>query len=130
MQYSAQSVANPILSGVIFSAPGQEVVDEEENIFELTNPEVTISMEFVDYNKQEAQALGYAPKLMIATGMGFGIDPIVYDLESDNSTFTFAMNEKTWGIAGMLIKENIAPCEVNKLPKGLYIVNGKKVVVK
>lgn len=39
-------------------------------------------------------------------------------------------NVSVYNIAGMLVKEDIAPSEVNKLPKGLYIVNGKKVVVK
>lgn len=117
----AQSVANPILSGVIFSAPGQEVVDEEENIFELTNPEVTISMEFVDYNKQEAQALGYAPKLMIATGMGFGIDPNVYDLQSDDSTFSFTMDEEKWGTPYMgMLNAVLTVCFMNA-SEDLYI---------
>lgn len=39
-------------------------------------------------------------------------------------------NATVYDIAGTLIKENVSLSEVNQLPKGLYIVNGKKVVVK
>lgn len=87
----------PFISGVTFSAPGQEKVDPEEDIYELPTPEVTISMEFDGWNDEEATKLGYAPKLMVATGMGFGVEPMFYDLESKTSTFTFTMNEETWG---------------------------------
>ena len=88
---------NAFITGVTFSTPGQEVIDEEENIYELPTPEVAISMEFKDFKATEMRDLGYEPKLMVATGMGFGVEPMFYDLESKTSTFTFTMNEETWG---------------------------------
>lgn len=87
------------ISGVTFSAPGQEVIDEEENIYELPTPEVTITMEFKDFNATEMSNLGYEPKLMVATGMGFGVDPALYELDATDSpsVFKVTMDEEKWG---------------------------------
>lgn len=35
-----------------------------------------------------------------------------------------------YNVQGMLIKENVAPAEINNLPAGFYIVDGKKIVVR
>lgn len=90
----------PFISGVTFSVTDPdavEFVDEEENIFELNTPIVTLSMTFNGWDEEVATNLGYAPKLMVATGMGFGVEPKMYDLTSATSTFTFTMNEEKWG---------------------------------
>lgn len=92
----------PFISGVTFSVTDPDAVvdiDDEENIFELNTPEVTLSMEFNGWNKAEADTLGYSPKLMVATGMGF-------------------------------VKENVNKSAINELPAGLYIVDGKKYIVR
>ena len=90
----------PFISEVAFSVIPTSAVDnydKDENMFELNTPEVTLTMEFKDYNSTEIEDLGYAPKLMIATGMGFGVDPVIYDLNSSTSTFSFTMDEEKWG---------------------------------
>ncbi|MDE6716975.1 MAG: T9SS type A sorting domain-containing protein [Muribaculaceae bacterium] len=93
----ALDAISPYISGVNFSAPGQEEVDE--GMYMLDNPEVTITMQFEDYDATGVQALGYSPKVMVATGMGFGVEPVLYELDttSSPSVFTFTMNEKRWG---------------------------------
>lgn len=93
----AQDAVSEYISGVNFSAPGQVEVDE--GLYTLNNPEVTITMEFLDYEKDELAQLGYSPKLMVATGMGFGVEPAMYDLDAtaSPSVFTFTMNEAKWG---------------------------------
>lgn len=35
-----------------------------------------------------------------------------------------------YNVQGMLVKENIAPADINNLPSGFYIVDGKKIVVR
>lgn len=90
----------PFISEVAFSVIPTSAVDnydKDENMFELNTPEVTLTMEFKDYNSTEIEDLGYAPKLMIATGMGFGVDPVICDLNSSTSTFSFTMDEEKWG---------------------------------
>lgn len=90
----------PFISGVTFSVTPSAAVEDfdlEDNMYSLNTPNVALAMEFEGWNKAEADALGYAPKLMVATGMGFGVEPVIYDLDSSNSTFSFPMTEEAWG---------------------------------
>lgn len=89
----------PFISGVTFSVTSSAVesYDEDDNMYELNTPDVVLTMQFEDYNEEDVKNLGYSPKLMVATGMGFGVEPVIYDLNSSNSTFSFTMTEEAWG---------------------------------
>ncbi len=100
---------NYILEGVV----ANELSKVEISLDTLNSPYGDVTVQPVTLQNDNPNVKRISKKAKLASGLAVSSDKI-----------------SVYNVAGVLVKENISPSEVNDLPKGLYIVNGKKVVVK
>lgn len=101
----------------------------------------TFDPEDIDVN--EISKMEYSFEGFTAEGKNIDVDSVI--LTQKSSRKVARKNDKSqiaseievsnegfsvFNLQGVLVKENATNADVNKLPKGLYIANGKKIVVK
>lgn len=77
---------------------------------------------------ETATATYYGEELQFAAGEASGIDDVVADPITDGTTYQ--PNRDVYTIQGICVKRNASQEYIDNLPKGFYIIGGKKVIKK